>query len=337
MKIRKYFFTSLMFVFMVGAFVHFKYEKDLTVDFFGNSLMLPLSMWFTLPLFLLLFASVLHIIYYSAKGYFKKRSLQKDHKNLIETIKRSLLSEKSSYQFKNDQYKNIGKLLASSKIILQDLSIKTNMSDIDNIIELHQNMQDNKGVNLKPYNLNENNEYRLLNIKNKINEDLKYAKEVLRNNTSYTQEILRLALEKIITSKSENDIKNGIKNVSLDKNLAMKLLELYNQELHLSYQEIKDIITEAKFSNVDFVELAKKLKKTMIPDDMIVLFNNLSDDFDNAKDGYIYVLLDLEMLQIAREYLENIEKDELVTFKAYLILKDSGHNYKLDNFIKGIY
>jgi hypothetical protein len=337
MKIRKYFFASLLLIIVTGAIVHFKHEIDFTTDFFGSYITLPISVWFSIPMLILFIASFTHISYYTFKRYLNDRAIAKDHKNLIEAIKKSLLSEKSNYEFKNDEYKNLAKLIQNSKIYLDDKNVRTGIEDIDTLIEQQLSLQDGKVVNLKSLRLSEGNEYKIQNIKNKIAEDIKNAKDILRNNTSYSEDILKLAFAKIVEQKSENDIKNGMKSITIDKSLAFSMFDLYNEELHLSYEELKEIVTEAKLGSLDFIEMACKLKPKMIPDDLISLFDKLSGDIDSAKDAYVYVLLDLEMLEQVKEMFENSDSEEYQAYRAYLSLKEAGINYSLDKFLRGIY
>jgi hypothetical protein len=337
MKIRKYFFASLLLIIFLGGVVHFKHEVDFTTDFFGTYITLPISVWFSLPLLILFFASFFHISYYNFKRYIKDRSEQKDKKNLTDAIKRSLLSESSTHEYKNDEYKNLANLIENSKIYLSDTSIKTNIDEIDSIVELQKSIQNGEVVNLGSLKLSEDNEYRVQNIYNKIQSDLKYAKEVIRNNTKYSQQILKWALLKLIAEKNENDIKNGIKNIEMDKEIAFKLFDLYGESLHLSFDELKTIVEDAKLSSYEFIELSKVLKPKMIPDDLMSMFDNLSTQIDNAKDAYVYVLLDLEMIQLVKDLFETSDEDEYSAFKAYLSLKENGIDYDLDKFIRGIY
>ncbi len=68
----------------------------------------------------------------------------------------------------------------------------------------------------------------------------------------------------------------------------------------------------------------------MLPDDLLKIFEEISNLNELALDSYLFVLFEYEMLDTIREIFSSSAQDELLPYKALLELKDSGKQYTLD-------
>ena len=70
----------------------------------------------------------------------------------------------------------------------------------------------------------------------------------------------------------------------------------------------------------------------MTPEQRLKLFEGLSDSSEDAMNGYLYTLFDLEMLESAKEILDNSQPNEFIKFKAYSTLKSCNKNFDIKLF-----
>jgi hypothetical protein len=71
----------------------------------------------------------------------------------------------------------------------------------------------------------------------------------------------------------------------------------------------------------------------MIPELRMSLFETLSTANDSVMEAYLFTLFDLEMIEPAKEILENSQDDEYVYFKAYSSLRECGKHFDINLFI----
>ena len=71
----------------------------------------------------------------------------------------------------------------------------------------------------------------------------------------------------------------------------------------------------------------------MSPDELLKLFELLYENIDESENGYIYILLELEMIDKVKEILSSTEPNELLNFKAYLELKNLNKHYNIELFL----
>ena len=99
-----------------------------------------------------------------------------------------------------------------------------------------------------------------------------------------------------------------------------------------SVEKIKDIVSKSNFNRDDFINLANILK-SFEPDILISIFEALSGRFEEAEEAYIYILLQLEMIDKAKEILDLSSEKEFLKLKAYLSLKEAGEHFQIELFI----
>jgi lipid A disaccharide synthetase len=156
---------------------------------------------------------------------------------------------------------------------------------------------------------------------------------VLKKSTNYTQEEIAAAFTKVLNDKSMTSLKKVLPNLKLTKAMLKELFkkDCVQSDFALSAEELSKYIKEVEFSKQEFLEIAKLYKNSLIPDDIIGLFDELSNSNDQALDAYVYILFEYEMIEKIRDIFANTSKEELTAFKALLDLKDAGKQYTLDS------
>jgi len=90
------------------------------------------------------------------------------------------------------------------------------------------------------------------------------------------------------------------------------------------------IVKNAEFTKDDYLEFAKLYKKELNPDRLISIFEQLSNETEEATTANLYILSELEMLDKLRETLANSSQEDFLAIRALLDLKDSGKHYTLE-------
>ena len=104
--------------------------------------------------------------------------------------------------------------------------------------------------------------------------------------------------------------------------------------LEISDEEIIAYIKELDYHSEDFIALLKKLRKKVVPDRLVHLAEKLAHEFpEEAGEGYLYVLFELQMVDDARDFLANAPEEEYQKFRYILFLKDQGRSFDTELFV----
>jgi hypothetical protein len=128
-------------------------------------------------------------------------------------------------------------------------------------------------------------------------------------------------------------VKKLYKNIKLDKELAKKLFEkdAANNEFGFTTEEIIKIVKDLDYKSQDYMMLAKNYETILQPDQIIALFEKLSNELETATPAYLHVLCEYEMIEKVKEIVSATSDDEYTAFKALLDLKDAGKQYNLES------
>jgi len=333
MKSRRYTFFSVLFIVLVGLYVYSFQGESYTVDIVGLAIELPIAIWIILPLVVFYGLSTLHMLFYGFNSYLFAKKYENDYENMIALIKSRVLKEDKKYfDFKTKEYKNIGEFLFHLELNIKDTDFKSKELDLDDILSSYKKIEN--GDFVKDVDFKKDDPMYIKNIQNRLDKDSKFAFEVLKNASIYSEDITKDAFVKVIESLDKKDIFKYMENVNFDKELAFLIFDKYkNAELDLTIEEIKDIVSKAEFVELDFIKLANLLKSDFEPENLIAIFEALSNRFEKAEESYIYILLDLEMIEKAKDILDLANENEFLKLKAYLSLKEQGEYFNIELFI----
>jgi hypothetical protein len=337
MGFKKYLLASVVLLILIAGYVASFNQQDytLTIAELDFRQTLPVFIWVIVPALLLFLATVLHMIYYGARGYFQRKATTNDIEKLTSVLNDRLLNKKSSATFKTAELKEFGKIL--NQVELSANTITTNSSDITKTMELINSIENGTYVSSKELKLSNDNPLVKKNTINRIKSDDNFATEVLKQSKSYELDLVEVAFRQILDNKSIETIKKVVADVELTNEMAKELLKkdsTSSKELAFTNSEILKYIQDNKFTNAELIAIAKNYKRIMSPEQIIKLFEDIVAYDEALTESYLYVLFEYQMIEQAREILINSQKDEYIVFKAMLDLRDAGkHQYSIDNLV----
>jgi hypothetical protein len=283
-------------------------------------------------------ASLVHMIFYGAKNFFKFKKWENDSDNLNNALYWSILHEPKPHKF------NLPKLRETASI-LQVSNIETT-GTVDGVSEKLQSalniiseIEKGECVDFKEKRLaNVLSSSNRLVIKNQINclaKDEGFAKEVLQNREKYDNIVFEKALKHF--SKKTTFVKAKKYSKIFTRDSFMKLISRVNRDNDLGLDTvilnefIKDLHSDLKCS--DFLLIANITKKQLSPDENLKLFKDYQSKYSKAETAYLYLLFDYEMIDEAGEYLDEHDLDDFIRFRALYDLKKTHTKYKITDLI----
>ena len=332
MGLKKYFIFSVILIVAIFGFVYSLELGEYNVSLFDYSLALPISVWMIMPISILALATIVHLLWYAIIDFFKKRAIQKDYEAMIKMIKSNLLEKEEVYKFRTTEFKNLSSIFSQLKIDVKENRFLSADDELNKIVASVQDIKDGKFVNDKLLKVSETTSLANLNMLNKVNEQIDFAVDVLKKPENYSSSVVLQSFENVLKDKTMTTIKKLYKNISLDKELAMKLFEkdAANNEFGFTPDEIIKIVKDLNYTKDDYLALAKNYETILQPDQIISLFEKLSAELDEATAAYLHVLCEYEMIDKVREIISATPDNEYTAFKALLDLKEAGKYYNLE-------
>ena len=335
MGLKKYIFFSIVFIAVIGGYVFLSVQGDYTVniEMLQLNVTLPIALWVILPALILVVATVLHILFYGFRNYLQTRAVEKDEENLIEVIKDNLLQNNSSKNFKIKEIKEIAAILSQMELVAKTENFESDNKEINKIVKAIKEINDGKYVYDKSIRFNKSGSLSEKNLLNRLKEDVDFCLDVIKKADSYSSQAVKEAFLKVVEDKSMTTIKKVLEGLKLDKEMLWALIhkDSQNSEFALDTQTLIKYIKEVDFTKEDYVKLVAAYKKSISPDELIKMFESLSNDVETATDAYFYVLMEFEMLDRVRELLNAYGAHEYTAYRALIDLKDNGRNYTIDS------
>jgi len=339
MYIKRYTIAAFILMAVVGSYVFMYITQDATsIDFFGVQMpSLSIAFWVVVPLFILYLASAFHMLLYSFVGTMSRRKYEKDYDKLIDAIVDGYLGKKTvKHNFKTDRYKLLGTLLENTTIFPSgNVPGLTKNEKLDAVLKCIEDIKNGDVVDLKQYNLASNNELAIQNERNRYKKGELTTESILSNPNKYPEVLRREIFVDYVKSAKLSSIEK-YKSL-MTKEALYKILSRVNADeniLVISNNELISLIKTLKLSKNDYIKLSSVISGAgMIPEQRMKLFELLSDEDEEAVDGYLYTLFDLEMLAPADAILNNTQENEYKNFKAYRALRVSNKNFSIELFV----
>lgn len=334
MHLKKYTFLSFLLIAAIGGLTFYQVDARYTLNVFGIPVNLPIAVWIVLPMVLLYVASLFHMAYYSFVRHLKERKYQKDYKTLVNSVYRAIFHEPKKNYYKTAEFKNIGAVTDRSNIILNEFNFDCKEDMLRKAVEYIKDIKRGDYVDIKDIELSPKNPINLKNLENKMNQEPTYSGVILKKCDDFGEDMCKKALKVYITYADILKIKDYAK--IFDKEILFEFIKsVKKRKLTLNINEMIYILKESKIelNEKDYIDLAREVKTIYHPDERIKLFGLLKNENEKVEAAYIYTLLDLEMVDRAKQELENSQEDEFLNLKAFLELKECGKNYPLKLFI----
>ena len=336
MRIGLYFFSSLILMGMIGAYVHTLNLGNHVQKILGIDVNLPVAAWFILPMAILLFFTLLHMTYYSMKNFFTKKKWKKDAETLNDAMYWSLLKEPKEHKYLTKEIRSSAKLLGKSTVNVTG-SVEGISEKFSDVLALIKDIERGEYIDLKERGLakklSKSNPIYIQNNLNRLDEDPKFIEEVLQSNESYNDETIHKALNLFASQETFFKAKKYIKLFDIDNFFVMLERAVGGEDIGMNEEMIKFFVSELPFSCVEYMHLARVTVKKFSPDTNLAMFKEFSKDDEHASQAYLYLLFEYEMLDAIQDYLDEHDENEFIRFRALYTLKRANSKYNVNGLV----
>lgn len=335
MGIKRYILLSLIYMVALGLYVYSFSAESYALTLLGVSLNLPVALWITIPVLVLVLGSIVHLVFYNFKDFLYKRALKKDFELFQEAAKNRILGEEVAHNYKTDGFKFAGRVLSCMRF---DPTLPTSFieEEVAKACALAVSIENGNYEDMKKYRLAKTNPLAVKNTINRLSVEPKFATEVLKNCKDLQSELCQKAYNALLNFASFNEIKRY--DFATDKKAFRRMMERYldaDDSFDMDLKSIEDMLDQCSADRIDYLDLAREIKAKLSPDALIALFEKLYNTKGSvAADAYLYVLYDLQMIDKIREILVNSDRDEFVRFKTVLFLRDNAKSIDIDAFLR---
>jgi len=336
MRLGTYIFLGLIFIGMVGGGVYMLYPQNHSIEILGVTFNLPIAVWVVLPLLLLFLFTVLHMLYYGTKGYFRSRRWVHDAKELQKALYWSLLHEPKEHHYTMPAMKEGAPLLGIShlKVVgnIHGLSDK-----LMETIEWIKKIESGEYVDLRSKkiekHLSRENPILVQNQLNRLEGDREFVETVLRSKEAYDDAVVAKAVEKLV---EEGEISQISKYISfLDKEHLYRLLDRVDrkEEVGLTPASVRIFAERLELECPDYLRIMRTTLRQFGPEENLKLFSQLAKEDEKAQRAYVHLLFEYEMIDEVQKFLEEHDENEFRPYRALLILKQEKHPFRIDELI----
>ncbi|HHD81175.1 MAG TPA: hypothetical protein ENK99_06270, partial [Campylobacterales bacterium] len=198
MRLGLYILASIILMVAVGIFVYTINPSDFSYNLMGIQILLPIAVWITIPMFILMVASLVHMMFYGTKNFFKFRKWESDSDSLNNALYWSILNEPKPQRFNLPKLKETANILQVSNIKVKGTvdGVSEKLQSALNIInEIDKgeciDFKDKKLAHI----LSKNNPLVIKNQINCLKKDENFIEEVLQSKDKYSDTIFEKALK----------------------------------------------------------------------------------------------------------------------------------------------
>lgn len=330
MRTGRYAIYSVVYAVVVGIFIYTINPSNYEFNFLGFSLTLPVAAWFIIPVVFLALLTIAHISYNGFKIFLEQRAIKKDLANYNLLAKDTLLGIESNKEFKSKFFQTSSELTKALSPWEELPEFKFKNTELDTIYQTIKEIKAGKTKDLRRYKVAKNSQIYIKNEINKINENPKYASEILKSTNEIPAQIKDYAYKIFI--QNANFLELSKFNLDFSNEDIMLLVKRFSQKdnFECSSTDLFKLINTLEFSQEDYVKMAKMLRTSLSPDAIMSIFDKLRNERTNATEAYCYVLYELQMIDELRDILSNADEPNFDKLKLLLFLKDSGKNVSID-------
>lgn len=339
MGLQKYITLSIFYIITIGGFAYYLNQGLYPVVIWEYTIETYVALLVIAPIIIFLILSTIHMLIYGLKNYIKEKNDKKDINKFSDHLKALILGKKSTEVFSNKNLQDIADFLQYMQLEYSiDKSYKTNIEKLDEVLKAMKDIHSGIYVEKlsKKFELEKTNELYIKNTLNRFDHDNKFYLDVLKNQANHKKDIIEFAFLIAIGHENFDIIKKEISNIDISEQAVIKLFKLYeNKDNELQDDDYINIAKKANLSQEQYIRLIKALRNSINPDKLMLLMDKICDKEEHAIKAYIYLLLDLELIDKAKELLQDVDTQdgEYIKFKTYLSAKDSGAKCSISDFI----
>ncbi len=336
MRLGNYVFLGLIFIGIVAGGVYLLFPGYHSVTVMGITLNLPIAAWVALPLLLLFFLTILHMVYHGTRGYFQRRRWVRDAEELQDALYWALLKEPKEHLYHMPSMKAAAPLLNVSHLEvvgnihgLSDKLMKT--------LEWVKKIEDGEYIDLRAKKverfLSRENPLVIRNLLNRVDQDLDFAEKVLQTKENYDDAVVERALERVVQSYDLARLNKYIGLMKKENFITLLDRADRKEEIGLTPSAVRIFTERFDLECPDYIRLMRTTIRKFSPDENLKLFKSLAKEKEAAQNAYLYLLFEYEMLDQARKFLEEHDETEFKPFRALLILKEEKHKFRIDDLL----
>lgn len=335
MSLKFYTLFTLLFIVVLGNIVYFFVSSaSIPVELFGiHFASYPIALWSTVPLVVFYLMNVVLMSVSSVQTYLKLRNYERDFDKLKDAFYNAFLYKDKEYEYKTPRYKLLGDIVASSYMQPKQGAVIEDNLKIQSLFTELLKIESGEIADLKKYSLSKSNPIMVENEKNRLKDDDTSAEKMLNNASNYDDATIKAAYGSFAMTADMPALLKYKKYVSIRS--LLHIVDRVNSpenSIEITLDELFELCraVTADINPLGFIELARGVRMALIPEERIKLFKTLlSEEFDTSE-ALLYTYLDLEMIDTARELLENYENEDFPKYRAFIALKDTGYSCNID-------
>ena len=336
MRLGLYIFAALTLTAIMGAFAYTINPNNYIVEIMGINFNFPIAVWFVLPMVFLLVFTIIHMVFYSLKSYFKLKKWQRDAATLDDALYWSIVNEPKEQKYAIPEIASSAALLGKSDVTVLD-TVEGLSPRLAKVLNITNKIKNGEYVDLKENKMakvfNEGNLLLINNRLNRLKSDDRFVEDVMKSSSSFSDQVRAEALA-IFASKETFFKARKYHKVFDVKNFFVMLNRANNEpDAELTSEILNDFVSVLKLSCQDYANIANITKKMFRPDENLALFRKYQNDNPKAQAAYLYLLFEYELMDEVAAYLEEQDDYEFAQFRALYDLKQSHKNYKLEDLI----
>ena len=322
---------------LLGVYVYTITNESFTLmlPFSDVSYTMPIALWVVFMIYSIFLISMLFLFSERLSNFLDRNAISSDKNVFIKKIKNNVIRQgDDNLILKTRLFKELGSVIDSFNLTPKDNVVSCENTDTKKLLIMYENLKNGEEIDVYKFNISQISPLFSMNAKNMITKSYKNGFSILKNKT-YTYELKKFAFIALLNNGDRREIEKYKDYISFDKEIALMYLNVFtDKRIDLKNNEIGTICKNAKFTKSDYMLFARQSKGKLEPNDWINIFEYLADSDDLAEESYLYVLLELEMLDSVKDRLKSQPVYEFINVRAYLDLKNAKKSYPMDIFFR---
>jgi hypothetical protein len=338
MRLGLYIIASILLMAIVGVFTYSINPENYSYTVLGFPLEMPIAVWMVVPMFLLMVASVVHMMFYGATNFFKFKKWENDTNTLNDALYWALLNEPKAHKFNIKQMKETASLLSVAHITVVG-EIKNTSEKLSSALSLVSEISKGEYVDLRAKKLSmllsKENPLVRKNQLNRLEKDAEFSEIVLQNRENYDAFFYKNALNKFAQETTFPKAKKYIEHFDRESFLILMGRVTSENDLGLD-KELLDLFTDKLKNELtcsDYLLISNITMKNFNPTDNLIVWREYEGKYSNAQIAYLYLLFEYELIDKAGEYLDEHDEEDFKRFRALYDLKKEHKKYKITDLM----
>ncbi len=336
MRLGLYIFFGIALMAIIGAFTYTIATDNFIIEIMGINFNLPIAVWVVLPMLLLFLFTIIHMLFYGVRNYFKIKKWERDTDTLEDALYWSLVNEPKEQKYTIGNIKNTAVLLSKASIDMAD-NVEGLTPRLAKVVNIIQKIKNGDYIDLKEEKMgkvfNDGNPILIQNRLNHLKSGDKFVEDVMKSASSYSVPVQKEALALFSQKENFEKARKYVKVFDVENFFVMLHRVSAEDDIGLTKDILNDFVDTLKFTCSDFVKIAQVTKKYFKPDENLTLFRTYQKENPKAQNAYLYLLFEYELLDQVAAYLEEQEENEFIKFRAFYKLKRQNNKYKMRDII----